>query len=204
MPANFPTYKVRPTADLTPYATNARTHSAAQVAQIAASITRFGFTNPVLIGDDGGVIAGHGRLLAAAALGITEVPTIELVGLSATERAALILADNKLALNAGWDLDLLAGELRDLDLAAFDLTLTGFTEEEIAGLIGDTAAVIDAPALPDGDRAPFQCMSFTLHDDQVDAVKAAMDRAKALGHFDGPNDNDNGNALARIAEAYRG
>ena len=105
------TIKYRPIGELIPYARNARTHSEAQIAQIAGSIREFGFTNPVLIGADSGIIAGHGRVLAAGTLGMTQVPTIELAHLSATQRRALILADNKLALNAGWDPELLRLEL---------------------------------------------------------------------------------------------
>ena len=105
----------RPLARLIPYAKNARTHSDAQVAEIAASIRAFGWTNPVLVDGEDGVIAGHGRLLAARKLGMTEVPVIELAGMSEAEKQAYIIADNKLALNAGWDKDLLALELADLD-----------------------------------------------------------------------------------------
>ena len=100
---NFPPYKVAPVSSLIPYARNARTHNAAQVAQIAASIREFGFTNPILVDRDRGVIAGHGRLLAACQLGMTEVPTIELSDLTAAQKRAYIIADNKLALSAGWD-----------------------------------------------------------------------------------------------------
>src|SRR5476649_1444639 len=103
----FPVYKTALTANLIPYARNARTHSDAQVAQIAASIREFGFTNPVLVDGEHGVIAGHGRLLAARKLGMTEVPTIELSHLTPAQKRAYVLADNRLALNAGWDPDML-------------------------------------------------------------------------------------------------
>src|SRR3979490_41566 len=104
----------RPLEDLIPYARNARTHSEAQVAQIAASIKEFGWTNPVLVDGDSGVIAGHGRLLASRKLGMVDVPVIELAGLSDAAKRAYILADNKLALNAGWDEAMLALEVGDL------------------------------------------------------------------------------------------
>ncbi|MBF0563107.1 MAG: site-specific DNA-methyltransferase, partial [Alphaproteobacteria bacterium] len=120
---------------LVAYARNARTHSDAQVAEIAGSIREFGFTNPVLVGEDGTLIAGHGRVLAARKLGMAEVPTIVLTGLSETQRRALVLADNRIAINAGWDNDLLALELGDLQDAGFDLGLTGFTGDEIADLL---------------------------------------------------------------------
>ncbi len=116
---------------LRPYARNARTHSRKQVRQIAASIERFGFTNPVLISDDGEIIAGHGRVEAAKLLGWKTVPTIALSHLSETERRAYVLADNKLALNAGWDKEILAIELQALVDLEFDVELTGFSLAEI-------------------------------------------------------------------------
>lgn len=125
----------RPIEALVPYARNSRTHSDEQVAQIAASIREFGWTNPVLIDGAGGVIAGHGRLLAARKLGLAEAPCIVLDHLSETQKRALIIADNKLAINAGWDESLLGVELRDLDDNDFDLTLTGFDERELANIL---------------------------------------------------------------------
>ena len=105
----------RPLAALIPYARNARTHSEEQVAEIAASIREFGFTNPILVDGDNGIIAGHGRVLAARKLGMADVPVIELAGMSEAQRRAYVIADNKLALNAGWDRDVLSLELGDLD-----------------------------------------------------------------------------------------
>nr|MCU0886122.1 ParB/Srx family N-terminal domain-containing protein [Beijerinckiaceae bacterium] len=124
-PATAAAVVKRPTDVLRPYASNARTHSKKQIRQIAASIERFGFTNPVLVSDEGEIIAGHGRVLAAQQLGMTEVPTLTLSHLSAAERRAYVLADNKLALNAGWDMDMLAIELQGLIDLDFDLQLTG-------------------------------------------------------------------------------
>jgi ParB-like chromosome segregation protein Spo0J len=123
------TYK--PVADLIPYARNSRTHSDAQVAQIAASIKEFGWTNPVLLDGDNGIIAGHGRVMAAQKLGETQVPTIELGHMSATQKRAYIIADNKLALNAGWDEQMLALEIQDLKDVGYDLGLIGFSIDEI-------------------------------------------------------------------------
>ena len=120
-----------PLEALVPYARNSRTHSEAQVAQIAASIREFGFTNPVLIDADGGIIAGHGRVMAARKLGLKDVPCIALGHLTAAQRKAYIIADNKLALNAGWDEELLAVEFADLKDAGFDLELTGFAAGEL-------------------------------------------------------------------------
>lgn len=135
---------------LIPYARNSRTHSDAQVAQIAASIKEFGFTNPVLIDAGGGIIAGHGRVLAARKLGLSEVPCIRLSHLTATQARALVIADNKLAMNAGWDNDMLALEFAELTDMGFDLDLTGFTADEIAAL---TPEQIE-PGLTDQDAAP--------------------------------------------------
>lgn len=122
------------TEDLIPYARNSRTHSAEQVAQIAASIREFGWTNPVLIDGENGIIAGHGRVLAAHKLGETQVPTIELSHMSDTQKRAYIIADNKLALNAGWDDEMLALEIEDLKDVGFDLSFTGFTIDDINAL----------------------------------------------------------------------
>jgi ParB-like chromosome segregation protein Spo0J len=119
------------TSDLIPYARNSRSHSEAQVAQIAGSIREFGFTNPVLIDADNGIIAGHGRVMAAGKLGLDKVPCIRLAHLTETQRRAYIIADNKLALNAGWDEEMLGLELADLRELDFDLNLTGFDGEEI-------------------------------------------------------------------------
>ena len=117
--------------DLIPYVNNTRTHDEKQVKQIAASIKEFGFTNPVLVGESNDVIAGHGRILAAEKLGIEQVPTIELKGLSEAQKKAYIIADNKLALNAGWDEDLLKIELEGLKELDFDLSVIGFNSDEL-------------------------------------------------------------------------
>jgi len=125
------------TAKLVPYARNARTHSDDQISQIAASIAEFGFTNPILIGGDDMIIAGHGRLMAAQRLGLAEVPVIVLDHLSEAQRRALVIADNKIAENAGWDEDLLRTELESLRDIDFDLDLIGFSEAELDALLGD-------------------------------------------------------------------
>ena len=124
-------------SDLTNYANNARTHSPEQVARIAASITEFGWTNPVLIDETGGIIAGHGRVMAAQTMGMADVPCIVLAGLTEAQRRAYVLADNKLALDAGWDEGLLRLELEGLQDLDFDLSLTGFGLKEIDLLFKD-------------------------------------------------------------------
>src|SRR5690606_27930248 len=130
---------------LRPYKGNARTHTKAQIRQIADSIERFGFTNPVLISDDQEIIAGHGRVQAAKLLGMTTVPVLRLSHLTAAERRAYVIADNKLALNAGWDQDILAIELQALVDLDFDIGLTGFSLAEV-DLVLDAAAERDPSA----------------------------------------------------------
>ena len=141
---------------LIPYVNNARTHSDAQVAQIAASIKEFGFNNPVLIADDNSIIAGHGRVMAARKLGKDTVPAVRLSHLTEMQRKAYILADNKLALNADWDNSLLAIELADLKDLGFDTDLTGFSADEIAALmpIEVTEGLTDEDAVPEIPEEP--------------------------------------------------
>jgi hypothetical protein len=123
--------------ELIPYVNNSRTHSDEQVAQIAASIKEFGWTNPILVDGKNGIIAGHGRLLAARKLGHKEVPTIELSELTDAQKRAYIIADNKLALNAGWDDEVLKLEIQQLSDLNFDLTLLGFDEVELAKMFDE-------------------------------------------------------------------
>jgi ParB-like chromosome segregation protein Spo0J len=124
-----------PTAKLLPYARNARTHSDDQVAQIAASIAEFGFTNPILAGSDGVIVAGHGRLAAAQKLGLEVVPVVVLDHLSPTQRRALVIADNRIAENAGWDDAMLRVEIAALQDDDFDVSLTGFDADALAELM---------------------------------------------------------------------
>jgi len=147
----------RKTADLIPYVNNARTHSEQQVLQIAASIKEFGFNSPVLVDGENGIIAGHGRVMAAKKLGLDEVPTIELKHLTKTQKKAYILADNRLALNSGWDNDLLALELGELSDDGFDLDLLGFDDTELS-LLDDTEqteGLTDEDAVPDVPDEPI-------------------------------------------------
>ena len=137
-------------ATLIPFAKNSRTHSDAQVAQIAASIREFGFTNPVLIDEANGIIAGHGRVMAARKLKLTEVPCIRLVHLTDAQKRAYVIADNKLALNAGWDEAMLKLELADLKALDFDLDLTGFDTNEIDALLAEKGT----EGLTDPDDTP--------------------------------------------------
>jgi len=188
---------------LIPYARNSRTHSEAQVAQIAASIKEFGFTSPILVDKDGGIIAGHGRLLAARKLGIKQVPCIRMGHLTPTQARALVIADNKLALNAGWDNEMLRVEFAELELEGYDLAITGFALEEIEALKFDDDAEAEMPELKDGDKEPFQQKTFTLHDDQAEVVDNAITLARTNPLADtGLNENTNGNALALICHQW--
>lgn len=137
---------------LIPYARNSRTHSDEQVAQVAASIREFGFTNPVLIDGDGGIIAGHGRVMAARKLGMDKVPCIRLAHLTEAQRRAYIIADNKLALNSGWDEKMLALEFKDLQAMDFDLELTGFGLGDIDELLAELDATPEGAT--DADETP--------------------------------------------------
>jgi DNA modification methylase len=145
--------EIWPIEKLIPSARNPRTHSAAQVAQLAASIAEFGFVNPVLVASDAGIMAGHGRLLGAQALKLKEVPVTVLDHLTPAQRRAYLLADNKLAELAGWDEDLLRMELKELQLEEFDLGVIGFSDEELAELLEDdgvvTTGLTDEDAVPD-------------------------------------------------------
>ena len=185
--------------ELIPYCNNSRTHSDEQVLQIASSIKEFGFTNPVLIDGQGGIIAGHGRIMAAQKLKIDEVPTITLSDLSEAQKKAYIIADNKLALNSGWDDELLKIELEQLKELDFDLGLIGFSDDELALLMGGetTEGLVDEDQVPElvddpvtvlGDvwllgNHRLMCGDST----SIDAVERLMDGEKAqLLHADPP------------------
>ena len=161
--------------DLIPYARNARTHSDEQVAQIAASIKEWGWTTPVLIDEDGEIIAGHGRVMAARKLGIEEVPTMTATGWSKAQKQAYVLADNQLPQNAGWDMDLLKIEMQDLSSEGFDLSLIGFDDGAIMNLAlpveeGQTNADEeweDMPEFEQDDKTSFRhvIVHFENNDD---------------------------------------
>jgi len=183
---------------LIPYARNSRTHSDAQVAQIAASIKEWGWTTPILIDETEQVIAGHGRLMAARKLGMAEVPVIVAAGWTDAQKRAYVIADNKLALNAGWDESLLALEFGELEGLGFDLELTGFSAEEIAALTPEDlpAALTDEDEVPEPPEEPvtrlgdvwllgrhrLMCGDST----SVDAVEKLMDGGKADMVFTDP------------------
>jgi ParB-like chromosome segregation protein Spo0J len=137
--------KYKATEQLIPYALNSRTHSESQIAQLAASIREFGFTNPVLLDGENGILAGHGRVMAARLLKLETVPTIEISHLTPTQKKAYVIADNKLALNAGWDMDILGLEIEELKNCDFEIELLGFDESELA------KSAIDYSVLDDED-----------------------------------------------------
>jgi hypothetical protein len=184
--SKFPLIKTAQVADLIPYARNSRTHSDEQITQIAASIKEFGFLNPVIVDGENGIIAGHGRVMAAKKLGMTEVPVVEASHLTEAQRRAYIIADNKLALNAGWDDEMLRVEFAELTEAGFDLNLTGFSLDEIVALqieeippgLTDEDAVPEIPVQPvtvEGDvwllgRHRLMCGDST----SIDAVDKLM------------------------------
>lgn len=152
---DFPPINAK-TADLIPYAKNSRTHSEEQIAQIAASIKEFGFTNPIIIDENNGIIAGHGRILAAQKLKLKEVPCVQVTGWTDAQKRAYVIADNKLALNAGWDEKMLALEFDDLQALGFDLSLTGFSDDEILALkpMEEVVGLTDEDAVPEAPETP--------------------------------------------------
>jgi hypothetical protein len=142
-------YRLIPTADLIPYARNSRTHSDAQIAKIASSIREFGFINPVVTDGKNGIVAGHGRVMAANKLGLKEIPCVEASHLTEDQKRAYVIADNRMALDAGWDSSLLKLELGDLKQDGFDLVLTGFDFGELADIFKEPVAA--SPSEPDED-----------------------------------------------------
>lgn len=188
--------------DLIPYVNNTRTHSEEQINQIASSIKEFGFTNPVLIDAQGGVIAGHGRIMGAKKLSLTEVPTIVLSNLTEAQKKAYIIADNKIALNAGWDEDLLQLELMALEELGFDYSNLGFDFDIDIEELDDEDF---EPNIKTGDREPIRNMTFTVSDEQHELIEEVLKLAKEYQPTDpaGINENSNGNALYYICELFK-
>lgn len=153
-------YKVLNASDLIPYLNNSRTHTEDQVNQVAASIKEFGFTNPVLIDEDNGIIAGHGRVMAAQKLNITDIPCIVLSGLTKAQKKAYVIADNQLALNSGWDMDMLKLEVESLKELEFDIDLLGFDNDFLDDLmpVEDNEGLTDEDEVPDPPEAPVSVL----------------------------------------------
>jgi hypothetical protein len=193
MTIQWPADKVerRPVAELVPYARNARTHDEAQVAQIAASIREWGWTIPILIDEAGMIIAGHGRVLAAYKLGLEDVPTMTAVGWTESQKRAYVIADNKLALNAGWDDELLKVELDALADAGFNLDLVGFDEAELSELFnpddpgGNYSRKLVAPIYePKGEQPPVADLYDTTKADELKAaISASADLPEDIAAF---------------------
>lgn len=191
-------YSERKVKDLIPYANNSRTHSEEQINQVASSIKEFGFTNPVLIDDQGGLIAGHGRIMAAKKLSIDIVPCIELRGLTEAQKKAYVIADNQLALNSGWDLDMLKLELESLGELDFDIDLLGFDDDFLSGLMEEEPeeGLTDEDAVPEPPETPVSVLGdiWQLGDHRlmcgdstsIDAVDKLMDGHKADMVFTDP------------------
>lgn len=156
----FPDYKTKKTSDLIPYARNSRTHSDEQIGKIAASIKEFGFLNPVIIDGENGIIAGHGRVMAAQKLGLEEIPTIEASHLTDAQRRAYIIADNRLALDAGWDDEMLRVEFSELEDLGFDLELTGFDNEEIEDFTGGVIDLEEVEQFNESINFSVKCEDF--------------------------------------------
>ena len=186
---------------LTPYDKNARTHSEEQVRKIAASMSQFGFTNPILVDSNTGIIAGHGRLQAAKLLGLTKVPVIILDHLNEQQKRAYVLADNRLALDAGWDTELLHQELQWLDDQEFDLELTGFSDDELKNILE-----IPEPEPPPQQKAKDSMIifrTFKLSTEQNDILNDALSFTKKNEDCsDEINDSEIGCQLAALAKSY--
>ena len=183
-------------SDLKRYEKNNKKHPERQLVKIVASIKEYGFKNPVLIDKNDVIISGHGRTLAAERIGMEEVPCIDCSDLNSKQVKALRLMDNKSAELAEWDFDNIKAELEELKLEEFDIDLTGFDLEEFKG-VSDSDEFGTEFSLPDGDKAPFQQMTFTLADSQAEFIKEAMRKIKEekieIETFG--NENSNGNAL---------
>jgi DNA modification methylase len=189
---------IKKVAELIPYVNNSRTHSDEQVAQIAASIKEFGWTNPILVDETNSIIAGHGRLMAARKLGMDTIPTIEVKNLTETQKKALVIADNKLALNAGWDNDLLKLELQNLQDLGFDMDIIGFSVDELNALLEpeQIEGLTDEDAVPEVPEEPktklgdiYQLGNHRLmcgDSTNIDAVDKLMDGQKADMVFTDP------------------
>jgi len=220
---NFPPIKAK-INDLVPYARNSRTHSEEQVTQIASSIREFGFTNPVIIDNKNNIIAGHGRVLAAKKLGIDEVPCVVVTGWTEAQKKAYVIADNKLALNAGWDEKMLSLEFDELQELGFDLELTGFSGDEILALkpLEETVGLTDEDDVPDAPEIPKTVLGdvWLLGDHRlmcgdstsIDAVEKLMDGQKADMVFtdppyrmqvEGGSNQPIGRAAAKLGEAIK-
>ena len=174
----------QPLEALLPYARNSRTHSDEQVAQIAASIREFGFTNPVLVDGANGIVAGHGRVMAAKLLGLAEAPTVNVGWMTEAQRRAYVIADNQIALNAGWDMDALAAEMADLDGAGFDLAVLGLDADELDAIMGEGEPEAEpaAGAAPSAGITYQEQFAVLVGCADERAQEAAFNRLSGMGY----------------------
>lgn len=198
---------------LTPYANNPRTHPDGQVTKLASLMKRYGFhdSHAIAVDESGEIIWGHGRLEAAKEAGLTEVPVEVLTGLTEEDKQALRIADNAIAEQSDWNMELLQQELQKLDDANYQLEYLALDEDLLvelgSGYIGgsvpdDGEWENGMSGVPDGDKTPFRQMTFTLHDSQFERVEKAIGLAKSLGGLSSENQNSNGNALDKICEFF--
>ena len=185
-----------------PYARNPRVNAAA-VSKVAASIKEFGPQQPIVVDSDNVIIAGHTRLLAAQQLKLDSFPVTIASDLSDAQVKAYRIADNRVGEISTWDGDMLKLEIDELLANGGDLDWTGFDVEALDELLGIVDELDGMPDMPDGDKPEFQAITFTLHDSQAEQVREAMAAANAIGpYIDSPNENSNGNAIARVCETF--
>jgi len=194
---------MKKTSELIPYARNNKIHSESQIKKVAASIQEFGFTQPIVIDSKNSIVIGHCRVKSAELLGMEEVPCFIADDLTKAQISALRITDNKMSELAEWDNEMLGLELQELQELDFDISLTGFDESELEDILGLSIDDIDTKdkfSLPDGDKEPFQQMTFTLADDQSELIKEAIRKAKndMRGIETFGNENSNGNALYKM------
>lgn len=193
-------------SDIKPYQNNARTHSTQQIEQIVKSIKEFGFTNPLLIDNDFNLIAGHGRLEAIQWLNnfdykdkpITQLPAVIVSDLSEVQRRALVIADNKIALNAGWDLDILKDELESLENENYDMNLLGFSDSEISEILDnniDYDSLSDDFTIPSNEKSDFKQITITLKTEHAEAILHFQKENQKTSLADGDNYNANANII---------
>jgi len=209
MPDLFDRIERVPKGDLLPYANNPKEHPTEQVNKIASSIKNYGWDQPIVVDGDGEIIKGHGRLQAAEKLGLDEVPVIWREDLTDAEAKAARIADNKTA-ESDWLDDELMVEVDQLADSDVDMDALGFDDDELDSLLGDMSMddedIEEAfGELSDDGRDPIRQRTFTLSERQLETVEEALEVAKDMGEFaPGPNDNENGNAIARVAEKFLG
>ena len=184
---------------LKPYPHNPRLISQAAIDKVLASVREFGWRQPIVVDEDGVILVGHTRRLAAIKGGYKQVPVHDATGLSDAQKRAYRLADNRTGEESEWDMPVLATEIAGLRALDFDLKPVGFSAAELAQFVDASL-----PDLGSDDKPEFEQITFTLHNSQAERVREALKAAKSAGEFTGPNLNGNGNALARVCEAYLG